>query len=147
MSLTIPSCPECAVACLCLYVAWTKPLELRNFGVAWGCPKCEFRTLVVSPAGPVSMTSTTCLHCSSSRVTMNRPCPDCGSPPMTDLTPSEIAHSDAELLALARKHFAAGTCRKGLTLINFVERRNPHCDEARKVRSEFLEHLDSQQPF
>ena len=55
--------------------------------------------------------------------------------------------SDDALLALAREAFALGTCRRGLTIANYVLQRNTHCQEATQIKVQFVEHLDRQEPF
>jgi hypothetical protein len=55
--------------------------------------------------------------------------------------------SDDALLVLAREAFALGTCRRGLTIANYVLRRNTHCREAQQIKAQFVEHLDRQEPF
>ena len=63
------------------------------------------------------------------------------------LTDSQLAMPDEALLAWARDAFALGTCRRGLTIVNYVLRRSPHCEEASSIKGQFIEHLDAQGSF
>ncbi|HXG08952.1 MAG TPA: hypothetical protein VNK04_04120 [Gemmataceae bacterium] len=57
------------------------------------------------------------------------------------MSAEEQARSEAELLEMARDAFALGACRRGLTIINLVLRRNPASQEAWSIKGQFLDHL------
>jgi hypothetical protein len=55
--------------------------------------------------------------------------------------------SDDELLQVARDAFFRGTCRMGLSVINYVLQRNPRCADAHDAKRAFVEHLDTNGAF
>jgi hypothetical protein len=55
--------------------------------------------------------------------------------------------SDDQLLQVARDAFLCGTCRLGLSVINYVLRRNPLCADAHDAKRAFVEHLDANGAF
>jgi hypothetical protein len=57
------------------------------------------------------------------------------------LANEDESRTDADLLEMARDAFTAGTFRRGLTLVNFVLRRNPTLEEAWSVKERFLSTL------
>jgi hypothetical protein len=57
------------------------------------------------------------------------------------LRAEEAVRPDEELLQVAREEFARGTCRRGLTLVNHVLRRNPQSGEAWSIKGQFFEYL------
>jgi hypothetical protein len=58
------------------------------------------------------------------------------------LLEGEEAKIDAELLKMAHDAFMAGAGRRGLTLANFVLRRNPAAEDAWSMKEHFLRALD-----
>jgi hypothetical protein len=57
------------------------------------------------------------------------------------LSAEEANRPDEELLNAAREDFARGTCRRGLTIVNHVLRRNPQSGEAWSIKGQFFQHL------
>lgn len=147
MSLARPLCEDCSVVCDCEYVAWYSHTRRDLFAVAWRCPSCSANSLAVSPLGPVQIGLKTCLQCGAEGTAGETPCPQCGASLSEVLPASQREMSDDALLALAREAFALGTCRRGLTIANYVLQRNTHCQEATQIKVQFVEHLDRQEPF
>lgn len=147
MSYVQPVCEKCSSAMECARVAWFLVALRSNFAVSWSCPSCPNRTLVVSPLGPENIRSTGCVHCGFEHNSETAPCPSCGVSLDNVLSSREQQMSDDELLAMATDGFALGTCRRALSIANFVLRRNASCDEARSMRAQFVEHLDSVPAF
>jgi hypothetical protein len=86
-----------------------------------------------------------CLQCGHEGVADDRPCPSCGINITEEvLNAVDAARPDAELLEAAREDFARGTCRRGLTLVNHVLRRNPKSGEAWSIKGQFFQHLGFQ---
>jgi hypothetical protein len=115
------------------------------FAVIWKCPRCGEGPMVVSPIGPLLVpTPMMCLHCGHEGATANQPCPGCSNVLAEVVSSAEQALTENELLSQAREAFALGTCRRGLTIINHVLRRNPACEEAWSTKGQFLEYLGFQ---
>ena len=146
MSLNQPKCLSCPVACECERVAWFYKAK-GLFRVAWKCPRCGWQRLTVSPIGPDQLGAVTCLHCGVEGSTNASPCSACGASLAEVLAPRELAASEEDVLQLARDCFALGTCRRGLTIVNYVLRNNPRSNEALSIRTQFVEFLDAQEPF
>src|SRR5438874_2705734 len=105
------------------------------FAVYWKCPGCGERSLVVSPVGPLlAPEAGTCLQCGQQIGSEDQLCPACGTLLSEVLSPEEQARSEAELLQAARVGFALGACRRGLTIVNLVLRRNPASREAWSIK-------------
>ncbi len=112
------------------------------FAVAWKCPGCLAQFLVMSPVGPLGAPgATTCLQCGHDGTGDTQPCPSCGNVLSQVLSDAELARPDRQQLDDARQAFARGTCRRGLTLVNLVLRRNPRSEEAWKIKAKLMEHL------
>jgi hypothetical protein len=112
------------------------------FAVSWKCPGCGERSLVVSPIGPLLAPEPgTCLQCGHQVGGEGQPCPACGTLLSEVLSSDEQARPEAALLQTARDCFALGTCRRGLTIVNLVLRRNPASREAWSIKGQFLGHL------
>lgn len=146
MSLIRPACTTCSTSCDCERVAWYRAGDRSLFGVAWKCPRCSDRKLVVSPLGPSRIGKTTCLHCGAEGSSDRTPCTRCGTSIRDVLSDRERDPSNVALLELAREAFAIGTCRRALTITNLLVQRGT-CDEAATIKAQFIEHLDAQQPF
>ncbi len=147
MSLEQPTCPKCHRPTDCETVAWFSSSSRDLFGVGWRCASCGERKLVVSPIGPVRIGPRTCLQCGLEGSSGSTPCANCGCFLAMVLSEAQLRRPDAELLALAREAFAIGTCRRGLTITNYVLQRNPANAEANKIRSDFGDHLNHEKPF
>jgi Alkyl sulfatase dimerisation len=143
MSYSVPVCDKCNIKCSCERVGPFAPIEHENvFAVSWLCSNCGFRSLVVSPVGPWLVPKPVdCLQCGRPNVPDGAACPNCGTKLSDVLTAEEIARSNEALLQSARVDFAEGTCRRGLTLVNLVLRRNPASSEACTIKAQFFEHL------
>lgn len=142
MSNTAHHCAKCRVDAVCDVVAPFEPGSETVFAVAWKCPRCDGQSLVVSPLGPVLAPGpTACLQCGHDGVPDGQTCPNCGMNIFEVLGPEEAIRSDDVLLESAREDFARGTCRRGLTLVNHVLRRNPRSTEAWLIKAQFFEHL------
>ena len=112
------------------------------FSVAWKCPSCGKKSLIVSPIGPLGAPDfKSCLHCGHATAPDDQPCAACGTVLLQILSAKEQARPESEQLQAARKAFAEGACRRGLTITNFVLRRNRKAQEAWTIKREFLEHL------
>lgn len=147
MSLVVPVCKKCGATAACDVVAWFRNVDRTNFAVAWSCETCGPVTLVVSPLGPKDVGPDTCVHCGSPSVPGNTPCAVCGFSITELLGPEDMARSDDELMEQVRYEFSRGTCRRGLSIANYVLRRNPQHSGARRVRADFVEHLDANGAF
>jgi hypothetical protein len=107
-----------------------------------GNPGCAKRFLVVSPVGPLGAPrADECLHCGRRGVTNGQPCPACGTVLSQILSAEEQARTEAQQIRDARDAFAVGACRRGLTIVNLILRRNRKCQEAWSIKSQFMEHL------
>src|SRR6516225_5765439 len=82
-----------------------------------------------------------CLQCGHERVADGQACPSCGITTAEVLITERAGQTDEVLLLAAREDFARGTCRRGLTLVNHVLRRNPKSGEAWSIKGQFFEHL------
>jgi hypothetical protein len=135
-------CPKCHLDGVCDSVAPFEPEKEHAFIVYWKCPRCQERSLVVSPLGPwLAPSEAGCLQCGHDGVAAGQACPSCGIRIEEVLGPAEAAQPDEDLLRAARAEFARGTCRRGLTLVNHVLRRNPRSDEAWSIKGQFFEYL------
>jgi len=135
-------CAKCQVDGVCDSVVPFEPDREQAFAVCWTCPRCEEKSLVVSPLGPwLAPTPGMCLQCGHEGLVDGHACPSCGLALAEVLSAAEAARSDEELLEMAREDFARGTCRRGLTLVNHVLQRNPRCGEAWSIKGQFFEHL------
>lgn len=147
MSLSQPVCPKCSVARDCEYVAWYRQSAGHLFGVLWRCPICGERSLAVSPRGPDRIGPDTCLQCGFEGSRVGVPCPSCGVSLAAVLSTRELSLPDDVLLELAREALALGTCRRAITITNYVLQRNGRSEEARQIKKDFIDHLDAQEPF
>ncbi len=139
-------CEQCNRECQCDAV--TPYLEGREdmFAVAWRCPGCSKRVLIVSPVGPLGPPRRkTCLQCGHAVSGDDQPCGACGTVLSQVLSAEEQARSEPQLLRDAREAFAIGACRRGLTIVNLVLRRNRRSKEAWSIKSQFMEHLGFRQ--
>jgi hypothetical protein len=135
-------CTKCKVDGLCDAVVPFEPERENAFAVYWKCPRCQERSLVVSPLGPwLAPTPGMCLQCGHEGAADGQPCPNCGIIIADVLGVEEASRTDEVLLLSAREDFARGTCRRGLTLVNHVLRRNPKSSEAWSIKGQFFEHL------
>ena len=142
MSLRPHHCTNCQVDGVCDAVVPFQPEQENAFAVYWKCPRCEERSLVVSPLGPwLAPTPSMCLQCGQEGVADSQACPSCGSTIAEALNAEEAGRPDEDLLLMAREDFARGTCRRGLTLVNYVLRRNPKSGVAWSIKGQFFEHL------
>src|SRR5262245_64423558 len=124
-------CAKCQVDGVCDSVVPVEPEREHAFAVYWKCPRCEERSLVVSPLGPwLAPAPGTCLQCGREGVADDQACPGCGITIAEVLSAEEAGRSDEDLLLSAREDFARGTCRRGLTLVNHVLRRYTQSGEA-----------------
>jgi hypothetical protein len=82
-----------------------------------------------------------CLQCGHDGVVDGEACLSCGLRIEEVLSAAEAAQPEEALLLAAREEFARGTCRRGLTLVNHVLRRNPRSGEAWSIKGQFFEHL------
>lgn len=135
-------CESCHRECVCDAVLPFQKGREDLFQVAWKCPTCANRSLIVSPVGPLGAPSAkTCLHCGHEIQRIEQRCVACGTLLSQVLTPEEQDAPEAQLLEDAKQAIATGTCRRGLTIVNFVLRRNRRSEEAWDIKSQFLEHL------
>ncbi len=135
-------CAKCQLDGACDAVVPFQPERENAFAVYWKCPRCQERSLVISPLGPwLAPGAGTCLQCGHEGVADVQACPSCGTTLAEVLSAEEAARPDKELLEVAREEFARGTCRRGLTLVNHVLRRNPRSKEAWSIKGQFFEHL------
>ncbi len=119
-----------------------EPERESAFAVYWKCPRCRERSLVVSPLGPwLAPAPGACLQCGHEAAAESQACPSCGIIVADVLAADEAGRTDGALLGAAREEFARGTCRRGLTLVNHVLRRNPHSAEAWSIKEQFFAHL------
>ena len=82
-----------------------------------------------------------CLQCGHEGVADGQVCPACGMSLSEVLSPDEAEGTDQQLFDAARVDFARGTCRRALTLINHVLRRNRKSKEAWSMKGQFFQHL------
>jgi hypothetical protein len=135
-------CATCQVESVCDVVMPFEPEREHAFAVSWKCPRCQERSLVVSPLGPwLAPAPGTCLQCGHEGVGDDTACPRCGTLLADVLAAAEAARPEDDLLRTAREEFARGTCRRGLTLVNHVLRRNPRSAEAWSIKGQFFEYL------
>ena len=136
-------CPNCHVDGVCDAVVPFEPERENAFAVYWKCPRCEEKSLVVSPLGPwLAPGPGMCLQCGQEGRGDGEACPHCGIRITTEVMGADEAErSDEELLLAARADFARGTCRRALTLVNHVLRRNPRSGEAWSIKGQFFEYL------
>src|SRR5262249_13865367 len=135
-------CSKCQLDGECDSVVPFEPEQERTFAVYWKCPQCKGRSLVVSPLGPwLAPSPGMCLQCGHEGVVAGQACPSCGIGMEEALSAVQAAQPEAELLRVAREEFARGTCRRGLTLVNHVLRRNPRSGEAWSIKGQFFEYL------
>src|SRR5437764_1468054 len=141
MSLKRPTCAKCELECECYQVGPFATGREDLFSVIWQCPRCDSRSLVVSPLGPLLLAPAMCLNCGRLDHAGEAPCPGCGFALADAISPGDRILTDEVLLQKARECFALGTCRRGLTIINFVLQRNPQCQEAWSIKGQFLGYL------
>lgn len=141
MSIRQPQCADCKVPCVCEETRAYSADREDMFAVVWKCPKCDWRSLVVSPTGPLIVKPGMCLQCGQEGHGGEKACPSCGSALGEVLSVEDRAKSDDELLAAARREIALGTSRRGLTIVNFVLQRNPKSGEAWSVKGQFLHYV------
>jgi alkyl sulfatase BDS1-like metallo-beta-lactamase superfamily hydrolase len=82
-----------------------------------------------------------CLQCGHEGLADGEACRSCGLQIAEVLNAADAARPDEELLQAAREDFARGTCRRALTLVNHVLRRNARSEEAWSMKGQFFEHL------
>jgi hypothetical protein len=133
-------CEECKCDCRCEAVTRVEENREDIFAVAWKCPVCARRFLIVSPIGGAPRAQE-CLQCGHQGVSDAQPCPACGMVLSQVLSAEEQGRPEAQQLREARDAFALGACRRGLTIVNFVLRRNHKSQEAWSIKSQFMEHL------
>jgi hypothetical protein len=141
MSIRQPQCRKCQVPSQCEVVRPLQQGQENAFAVVWKCPRCGDRNLVVSPTGPLIVKPGMCLQCGHEGHAEDQACPECSASLDEVLPVAERSASDEALLQAARDDFALGTCRRGLTLVNFVLARNPRNGEAWSIKGQFLQHL------
>ena len=95
---------------------------------------------MVSPIGLLVVSQNMCLNCGHEDHENDHPCPSCGFRLSDVITKQEQNKSDKKLLTLARDALAKGTCRRGLTIINYVLARR-FSPIAFDIKIQFLEHL------
>jgi hypothetical protein len=135
-------CARCQVEGLCDSVVPFEPERENAFAVSWKCPRCEELSLIISPLGPwLTPDPGMCLQCGHKGVADGQACPSCGITIEEVLSAEEASRPDEALLLAARQYFARGTCRRGLTLVNYVLRRNPRSGEAWSIKGQFFEQL------
>jgi len=136
-------CARCQVDGACESVVPFEPEREQAFAVYWKCPRCTERLLMqICPLGPwLAPTDGTCLNCGHGEVLDGKACPNCGIRDAESLDAAAAGQSDAELLRIAREEFARGTCRRGLTMVNYVLQRNPRSGEAWSIKGQFFEYL------
>jgi predicted RNA-binding Zn-ribbon protein involved in translation (DUF1610 family) len=145
MSIKVPHCQKCNRESDCEQVgAYSRDRE-DMFAVAWKCPQCGDKTLIVSPIGPLVLKANMCLNCGHEGHSGDSPCPSCGAVLSEVLGAQEQTQSDEVLLEFARIGFQRGACRRGLTIVNFVLQRNPRSKEAWSIKGQFLEYLGFKQ--
>jgi hypothetical protein len=138
-------CARCQLDGACDAVVPFEPDRENAFAVYWKCPRCEERSVVVSPLGPwLAPSAGTCLQCGHDGVAHAQACPSCGIHITEVLSAEDSVRTDEEVLLMAREDFARGTCRRGLTLVNHVLQRNPRSAEAWSIKGQFFEHLGFQ---
>src|SRR5436305_1383113 len=102
-------CGKCQVEGLCDSVVPFEPEKEHAFAVYWKCPRCQEKSLVISPLGPwLAPVAGMCLQCGQQGAAEDQPCPGCGIRTAEVLGPEEAARPDEELLLLARAEFARG---------------------------------------
>jgi hypothetical protein len=139
-------CDKCKIDYQCQRVAPFGRNDEAVFGVMWECPGCKNTYLIVSPIGPLlTPTADMCLQCGHRPVGIDQACRECGTVLSDLLGPAQRALSDDQLLMQARDAFVLGTCRLGLTIVNFVLQRNPQQSEAWSIKGQFLEYLGFQE--
>jgi hypothetical protein len=142
MSNKVHHCAKCNVDAVCDSVRPFAQEEESAFAVAWKCPRCEECSLIVSPLGPwLAPGPGMCLQCGREGTADGEACPICGIIITEVLSAEDAGRPDGDLLLQAREDFARGTCRRGLTLVNHVLRRNPRSEEAWSIKGQFFEHL------
>jgi len=135
-------CAKCQVDGVCDAVVPFEAERENAFAVYWKCPRCEERSLIISPLGPwLAPTAKMCLQCGHDGPGDDQACPTCGIRIAEVLSAEEAERPDEELLNAAREDFARGTCRRGLTIVNHVLRRNPKSGEAWSIKGQFFQHL------
>src|SRR5262245_8879743 len=108
-------CARCQVDGVCDSVMPFQPESETAFAVDWKVPRCQERSLVVSPLGPwLAPVPGMCLQCGQEGVADGQTCPSCGLQIAEVLGAADAARPDEELLQGAREEFARGTCRRGL---------------------------------
>ena len=138
-------CTSCQIDGVCDSVVPFEPERECVFAVTWRCPSCQERSLVVSPLGPwLAPVPGMCLQCGRDGLADGEACPGCGLNIEEVLCAADAARSDVELLEAAREDFTRGTCRRALTLVNHVLRRNPDSGVAWSMKEQFFEHLGFQ---
>lgn len=147
MSLIVPVCKKCGATAACDVVAWFSKADRRNFAVAWSCETCGPVTLVVSPLGPKDVGPDTCVHCGSPSDPGVGPCAVCGVSITEVLRREDMTRCDDDLMEQVRCEFSRGTCRRGLSIANYILQRNPRHSGARRVWADFVEHLDANGAF
>jgi len=145
MSNKAHHCMKCQVDGVCVAVVPFELVHESAFAVHWKCPRCEERSLDVSPLGPwLAPAPGVCLQCGHEGVADAQACPSCGIIIGEILGAEEACRPEEDLLLSARESFARGTCRRGLTLVNHVLRQNPKSGEAWSIKGQFFEHLGFQ---
>lgn len=145
MSNKVYHCANCHLDAVCDSVMPFEPERERAFAVNWKCSRCEERSLVVSPLGPwLAPAPGMCLQCGHEGLIDSESCLSCGISIAEVLSPEEFVRSDDDLLQSAQDDFARGTCRRALTLVNYVLQRNPRSGDAWSIKGQFFEYLGFQ---
>lgn len=142
MSIQPCSCEKCKKTCLFLGVdALPDQGGKVSYGVAWGCPSCDYKALDVCPMGPLVPAESICLNCGQPY-----PSPDpetaCGGCNLNRMQVRAFLGLDQPVLdpvAAARDLFGQGLFRRGLALLNLVLQQQPRHENAWLLKCSFLE--------
>ena len=100
-------CAKCQVDGICDSVVPFEAESESAFAVYWKCPRCEERSLVVSPLGPwLTPAPGMCLQCGHEGVVDGQACPRCGINIVEVLSGEDTVRTDEDLLQSAREDFA-----------------------------------------
>jgi len=100
-------CAKCQVDGVCDAVVPFEAERENAFAVYWKCPRCEERSLIISPLGPwLAPTAKMCLQCGHDGPGDDQACPTCGIRIAEVLSAEEAERPDEELLNAAREDFA-----------------------------------------
>ena len=140
MSLKRPSCEKCSVE-----MRFDRAAPFADAGnayaVAWKCPQCGEAHIIISSLGPLIPAPGMCLNCGAVGQTDLSRCAICGFLPTDALGTNERNKTDQALLTQASNDFWAGTCARGMYLVNVVLARNPSSATAWSIKKQALEQL------